>query len=66
MEANRKWLSIPENIRKQLILNVFCSNCLDAVKIKDFVIKPNPAGVVLEGNCAVCGNGVARVVEIEE
>ncbi|TFE01329.1 hypothetical protein [Jeotgalibacillus sp. R-1-5s-1] len=65
MEANRKWLSIPEQTRKMLIGNVFCSQCLDAVTIKDFIITGDPAGVVLEGKCAACGHPVARVVEMD-
>lgn len=66
MEANKKWLSIPKDTRKQLISNVFCSNCLDAVTIEDFIIVDHPSGVLLEGKCKDCGNKVARVVELEE
>ncbi|UOQ92045.1 hypothetical protein MUO14_16275 [Halobacillus shinanisalinarum] len=66
MEANKKWLSLPKDIRSQLIGNVFCSNCLDAVTITDFIIVDHPSGVLLKGKCKNCGNEVARVVEAEE
>ncbi len=66
MEANRKWLSIPEQTRKMLIGNVFCGECRGAVTIKDFIITSNPMGVLLKGKCANCGQPVARVVEIDE
>ncbi|WP_163528705.1 hypothetical protein [Halobacillus ihumii] len=65
MEANKKWLSLPKDIRSQLIGNVFCSSCLNAVTITDFIIVDHQEGVLLEGKCKNCGNGVARVVELE-
>ncbi|QST00410.1 hypothetical protein IMZ31_02100 [Pontibacillus sp. ALD_SL1] len=65
MEANKKWLSIPKDSREKLIQNVFCSNCLDAVTIVDFIILDHPEGVLLEGKCKNCGESVARVVELE-
>ncbi|MCF6139177.1 hypothetical protein [Pseudalkalibacillus berkeleyi] len=65
MEANKKWLTIPKDIRSNLIQNVFCANCRDAVTIVDFIIVNNPYGVLLKGKCKTCGNEVARVVENE-
>ncbi|WP_406945545.1 hypothetical protein ACJA3J_03575 [Halobacillus sp. SY10] len=66
MEANRKWLSIPEDFRKKLIGNVFCTNCKGAVTITDFIIVDHPVGIMLEGKCKNCGQSVARVVEMDE
>ena len=66
MEANKKWLAIPENERKQLIANVFCRSCKDAVTITDFIIVDHPMGVMLEGKCKNCGSKVVRVVEMDE
>ncbi|MCA0970634.1 hypothetical protein LCM20_08550 [Halobacillus litoralis] len=63
MEANRKWLAIPEEFRKKLIANVNCMNCGDVVTITDFIIVDHPAGVMLDGKCKNCGNKVVRVVE---
>ncbi|MFC7062527.1 hypothetical protein [Halobacillus seohaensis] len=56
MEANKKWLSIPEDFRKKLIGNVFSSNCTDMVTITDFVILDHFTGVMLDGKCKNCGN----------
>ncbi|MCA0984333.1 hypothetical protein LCL89_09770 [Halobacillus yeomjeoni] len=63
MEANRKWLSLPEDFRKKLIANVRCSNCDDIVRITDFIVVNHPVGVMLDGKCRNCGNKVVRVVE---
>ena len=63
MEANRKWLSLPEDLRKKLIGNVFCSNCTDMVTITDFVILDHSTGVMLDGKCKNCGSKVVRVIE---
>ncbi|ASF38210.1 hypothetical protein CEH05_03425 [Halobacillus halophilus] len=66
MEANKKWLAIPEEHRKKLIANVFCRSCMDAVTITDFIITDHPMGVMLEGKCKNCGSKVVRVVEMDE
>ncbi|MCP3030004.1 hypothetical protein LF817_01480 [Halobacillus sp. A1] len=66
MEANKKWLSIPDEFRKKLINNGFCAKCRGAVTITDFIIVDHPEGVMLEGKCKNCGNKVVRVVEMDE
>ncbi|WP_433747343.1 hypothetical protein [Falsibacillus pallidus] len=63
MDANKKWLAIPEDIRRKLRKNVFCTNCGDVAEIEQFTIEDHPAGIVLEGKCKVCGNDVSRVIE---
>lgn len=65
MNANEQWLSIPKDIRKMLVENVFCSTCKDAVEIVNYIIVPNKFGIVLQGNCRTCNGPVARVVESE-
>lgn len=66
MEANKKWLSLPQNFRKKLIANVRCTTCNDMVTITDFIIVDHPVGVMLDGKCNDCGNKAVRVVEMEE
>lgn len=66
MEANKKWLSIPEDFRKKIIANVRCTSCNDVVTITDFIIIDHPVGVMLDGKCKNCGNKVVRVVEMDE
>ncbi|MDQ0159755.1 hypothetical protein [Alkalibacillus salilacus] len=65
MEANKKWLSIPKDIREKLITNVFCSNCRGSATITGFTIEYHEAGIVLKGECKACGNNVSRVVELD-
>ncbi|MGP4060637.1 hypothetical protein [Halobacillus litoralis] len=66
MEANKKWLSIPEDFRKKLKANVRCTGCNDTVTITDFIIVDHSVGVMLDGKCKNCGHKVVRVVEMEE
>jgi superfamily II DNA helicase RecQ len=61
--ANKQWLSIPENIRRQLEQNVWCSYCCDVVKIESYIVKEFSTGIVLEGKCKKCGNNVARAID---
>lgn len=63
MEANKKWLSLPKNIRGELIDNVWCGHCSDVVTILGFTIEDNDFGIVLKGKCKNCGGDVARVIE---
>ncbi|MBH0167069.1 hypothetical protein IHV12_19275 [Fictibacillus sp. 7GRE50] len=65
MEANKRWLSIPKEIRSQLINNLFCTNCSGVTTIENFTIEDASFGVVLKGKCKECGHGVARVIESE-
>ncbi|ANX10699.1 hypothetical protein ABE41_001560 [Fictibacillus arsenicus] len=65
MDANKKWLSIPKEIRSQLIKNVFCTNCRDVVAIESFTIEDDKLGIVLNGKCQQCGHEVARFIESE-
>ena len=62
-KAAELWATIPPATRHQLLANVFCSHCLDAVKIVDFKGTVSRGDLVLNGCCAVCGNGVTRVIE---
>ncbi|MFP5114946.1 RQC-minor-1 family DNA-binding protein [Bacillaceae bacterium C204] len=61
--ANKKWLSIPVEIRRKLEKNVWCSSCRDVVKIERYTVKECSTGIVLEGKCQKCGHDVARVID---
>lgn len=63
LEANKKWLSIPKEMRKSLLANVWCGNCSDVTEIVAFIVEDHEFGVVLKGKCKKCGHGVARVIE---
>lgn len=61
--ANKKWLSLPETIRRKLERNVWCGYCLDVVKIENYVVKKSFNGILLEGKCHKCRNEVVRVID---
>ncbi|WP_391557142.1 hypothetical protein [Robertmurraya sp.] len=63
MDANKKWLSIPKEMRKSLLSNVWCRNCSDVTTITAFIVEENNYGIVLKGKCKNCGKDVARVIE---
>ena len=62
-KAAEIWATIPATVKPQLLANVFCSHCRDAVKIVGFKGTVSRGDLVLDGNCAVCGGGVTRVIE---
>lgn len=61
--ANKKWLSIPEETRRSLERNVWCSSCTDVVQIENYIVQESRGGIVLHGKCKICGYEVARVVD---
>ncbi len=63
MDANKKWVSIPKDVRYELLNNVWCGNCSDVTSITGFIIEDSEIGIVLKGKCKTCGQDVARVVE---
>jgi hypothetical protein len=63
--ANKKWLAIPAEFRRELERNVWCVSCSDVVKIENYVVKEATPGILLEGKCQKCGHDVARFIEVE-
>jgi hypothetical protein len=63
IEANKKWLALPADIRQMFIRNVFCGQCRKAVQIQKYIIKNHRDTIVLEGRCKTCGHIVARVID---
>lgn len=64
MDANKKWLVMPQDKKRMLLNNVWCGKCLKAVTIVKYTIEDNELGLVLKGKCKSCGNNVARVIEV--
>lgn len=62
-KAAESWATIPATVKPQLLASVFCSHCRDAVKIIGFKGTVSRGDLVFDGNCAVCGSGVTRVIE---
>lgn len=61
--ARQRWESIPPEIRKKLLDNVWCVNCCSTVKITNFNGTLEGVNLVLRGECANCHGSVARVIE---
>ena len=61
--ANKKWLAIPEETRRMLEKNVWCSSCSEAVTIEKYIVEDSPHGIVLQGQCKKCGHEVTRVID---
>ncbi|GHH98945.1 RQC domain-containing protein [Neobacillus kokaensis] len=61
--AYKQWMSIPEEFRRQLERNVWCSNCVDVVQIQNYTVDESKHGIVLHGTCKKCGHEVARVID---
>jgi hypothetical protein len=61
--ANKKWFSIPVDVRSDLERNVWCSSCNDVVQIKNYTVSEYRGGIALEGVCNKCGYEVARAVD---
>lgn len=62
--AARKWSTLPRDLQRKLIENVFCSRC-HITTIVDYDILDDKFGVLLQGQCKKCGQAVARLVEID-
>jgi hypothetical protein len=64
LEVQRKWLAIPPEIRKKLQSNVWCGSCFKVVTIENYEVHIWGEGLILKGNCSMCGQGVARAIEV--
>ncbi|MEI6846693.1 MAG: hypothetical protein WCK32_01450 [Chlorobiaceae bacterium] len=62
-KAAEFWADIPMEYRAQILVNVFCSQCRDAVEIVDYSGSIVKGDLLLKGKCATCGHQVARLVE---
>ena len=62
--ALRKWNSIPEDIRKKLLQNVYCGSCGVTIIAPGYTITyKNGLGILLNGKCVKCGHDVCRTIE---
>ncbi len=62
-QAAKLWNAIPAETRRLLLANVYCGKCRGAVSIVNAVGSVKGGDLVLNGNCAVCGGDVARLIE---
>lgn len=62
-KARILWDSMRPQLRTELLSNVYCGDCKDAVRIVDFKGTVYKGNLYLEGFCAVCGDEVARLFD---
>ncbi len=65
--AKKRWEQIPEQMRKKILENVWCSKCRTMVKLQLQEGQMSGRSLVLRGMCKTCGSEAARLVEpVEE
>ncbi len=62
-DAAKLWEEISVEFQEEILDNVFCSHCRDAVRIVDYSGSVVSGDLLLKGNCAICGHDVASLVE---
>ena len=66
LAAYREWQSWPEERRQMYLNNAFCAACLacgkgaEASFAPGYIVSRYAYGLMIEGNCARCGNRIAR------
>lgn len=65
LRAERRWRSIPADVKQQILACVWCTNCRSGQPIKDWKLCENDDAVLIEGRCAVCGGECVRLLEEE-
>lgn len=61
--ARKRWETIPADLRQRLLSNVWCGHCRHGTTITNFKGTIKGGELVLDGKCAECQGGVARVLE---
>ena len=61
--ARQRWESIPADIRKRLLSNVWCGQCRHETTITNLSGIIKGGDLLLVGKCAECRSDVARVME---
>ena len=61
--ARQRWESIPADIRRRLLSNVWCGPCRHETTIIDFSGSIKGGDLLLVGKCIECLGDVARVIE---
>lgn len=61
--AHQRWESIPADIRRRLLSNVWCGQCRHETTITHFSAAIKDDDLLLVGTCAECRSDVARLIE---
>jgi len=62
-KAMRRWNEIPDDVKPQLLSNVYCPKCSDTVVIINFQAEMIQDDLILKGQCNKCNHNVARLIE---
>jgi len=62
-DSKRRWSQVPEPIRKEILDNVWCGNCVSGTSMQLREGNMSGRSLVLHGTCKKCGGEVARVIE---
>ena len=57
------WGGVPLAMQERILRNAFCAKCNTPVKLVNYYGMVENGGLILEGDCAVCGHAAARVIE---
>lgn len=66
LQAKKRWKQMPEQARKNILSNVWCSQCREMVAMQLREGGMTGGSLVLRGTCKKCGSEAARVIEPEE
>lgn len=61
--ARRVWDSIPNDIREDIINNVWCPHCESTTTMLDYKGMVDRGDLILKGYCEVCDNKIVRMIE---
>ena len=64
--AKKRWEQIPGQVRKDILENVWCSQCRTGVALQLREGEMSGRSLVLRGTCKKCGGEAARVIEPAE
>ena len=62
--AAKLWATIPAEVRKRLLANVWCGTCRHEVTITNFTGAVKAGDLLLVGLCSECRMDVARLIEV--
>ena len=63
LRAERVWRSIPKEMQKRVLQNVWCSACSSSREMADHKLLVQQNMVALEGKCLTCGEQCIRFIE---
>jgi Domain of unknown function (DUF6429) len=64
--AKKRWEQIPEQVREDILENVWCSQCRLGVALQLRKGEMSGRSLVLRGTCKKCGGEAARMIEPAE